>query len=329
MDDLPIGTGVSEPGALAGQQARGGRVGGRIGQGEADPLEVVDPLPELDPIGGPFESECQEPLHRARTACPDMDALLDEPLVGQLVGLAHTAEHRRGRHADIAQDELRVAVGERVGVVGVVLHDDAGRVVVHEKERRESPVAVGHHAMEDHEIGVVRPGDEPLLAVEAVVPARRVTDRGGAERSGVRAGLVLGDRVAPRALAAQARVEVAPPLVGVRMEQDVVGARDVRPQAARGLAELLVDEDLLEDRPALTADRPRQRTAMEPGLDRGRPDRVPPVTRHPPAGPLEFGLSRLELVLDERACPGLEFELGWRQGEVHRRQGCATGATAR
>ena len=48
---------VHEPGGLAGQQARGGGVGGRVGQWEADALEVVDPLVELDPAGRPLDRE--------------------------------------------------------------------------------------------------------------------------------------------------------------------------------------------------------------------------------------------------------------------------------
>ena len=85
------------------------------------------------------------------------------------------------------------------------------------------------------------------------------------------------------------------------------------------LAELLVDEDLLEDRPALAAE-PRPGTSRRAaGLDRGAPDRVAPVARDAAAGPLELDLARLEDVADERAGPRLELELGRRQGQVHRR----------
>ena len=136
VDDLGIGAGVGEPGALAGQQPRRGRVGGRIGQREADALEVVDPLAELDALGGPLERQRQQPLHRAGAARADVDALLDEPLVGQVVRPPDAAEDRRRRDAHVGQHELRVAVGERVRVVGVVLDDDAGRVVVDQEQRR-------------------------------------------------------------------------------------------------------------------------------------------------------------------------------------------------
>ena len=118
-----------------------------------------------------------------------MDPLLDEPLVRQLVGLPHPAEDRRRRHADVLEDELRVAVGERVHVVGVVLQRHAGRVVVDEEERRQAAVvALDDDAVEDHEVGVVGAGDEPLLAVEDVVAGGRVPRRGRLERPGVGAG---------------------------------------------------------------------------------------------------------------------------------------------
>ena len=128
----------------------------------------------------------QQPLHRAGAARADVDPLLDEPLVGQLVGPADPAEDGRGRDADVGQHELRVPVGERVGVVGVVLDHDAGRVVVDQEERRQSLLAVDDEAVEDHEVGVVGPGDEPLLAVEDVLAGRGVADRGRARASGRR-----------------------------------------------------------------------------------------------------------------------------------------------
>ena len=69
--------------------------------GKRHALEVVDPLAELDALGGPLDGERQQALHRAAAARPDVDPLLDEPLVGQLVGLPDAAEDRptpgRGR----------------------------------------------------------------------------------------------------------------------------------------------------------------------------------------------------------------------------------------
>ncbi len=198
-----------------------------------------------------------------------MDPLLDEPLVCQRVGLPHRAQHRGRWHPDVVEDELRVAVGERVHVVRVVLQRHARRVVIDEEERRQPFVAVDHDAVENHEIGVVGACDEPLLAVEDVVPGGLVSHRGRRERSGVGAGGLLGDGVAAGPLAAERGIEVPLALLRRRVDQRVVGAGDVRPEPTRDLAQLLMNDHLLQDRPALATDLPRQRAALKSGLDRG------------------------------------------------------------
>ena len=95
------------------------------------------------------------------------------------------------------------------------------------------------------------------------------------------------------------------------------------------LAELLVDEHLLEHRPSLTADLDRQRAAVEAGLDRRRADRRAPCRAASGRRPLELDLERLEDLAHERAGARLELELVGRQSQVHRRQGCATRASRR
>ena len=70
VDDLRVGAGVDEPGALAGEQARRGRVGGRVGQRERHALEVVDPLAELDPLGGPLDRERRGAAPSRRCSAP-------------------------------------------------------------------------------------------------------------------------------------------------------------------------------------------------------------------------------------------------------------------
>ena len=56
---------------------------------------------------------------------------------------------------------------------------------------------------------------------------------------------------------------------------------------------------------------------MEPGRDRRAPDRVAPVARDAPAGPLELDLAWLEHVPDECAGARLQLELGGSQRQVH------------
>ena len=213
MDDLRICPAVDEQRRLAGQEAGGGRVRRRVGERERHALEVVDPLAELDALRRPVDRQGEEPLHRPGAAGADVDALLDEPLVRQLVRPADAAEDRRRRSPDVAQDELRVAVGEGVGVARVMAPRHARRVVVDEEQRRP-PLATGHDvAVEDHEVGVRRPRDEPFLAVQDVFPGRPVLHSRRFEASRVRSGTGLGDRVAPVPLTAQARLEVAPALL--------------------------------------------------------------------------------------------------------------------
>ena len=71
-----------------------------------------------------------------------------------------------------------------------------------------------------------------------------------------------------------------------------------------------MDEDLLEDGPALAAELARERPAVEPGVDRRALQLVAGRRREPPAGPLELGLDRLEDVDDVGAGARLELELG-------------------
>ena len=317
MDELRVGAGVRKPGAFAGEQAGGRCVGGGVGQREAHALEVEDPLAELDALRCPLDRQSQQPLHRPGTAGTDVDAFLHEPLVGQLVRAPYPTEHRRLRDADVLQHELGMPVRERVRVVRVVLEREAGRVVVDQEQGREAELLVDDEAVEDHEVRVIRAGDEPFLTVEQVLPGGGVADGGRAEGASIGAGLVLRDRVTPGALAAQARVEIAPALLSVGMDQHVVRARDVRPEAAGGLPELLVDQHLLQNRPALSAHRTRQGAAVESSPD-GRPaDRVPPIAWDPAVRALEFDFAWLEHIAHEAAGTRLELELGVGEGQVH------------
>ena len=208
-------------------------------------------------------------------------------------------------------------VRERVRVVGVVLHAHAGRVVVDQEQGRQPLAALQDDAVEDHEVGVVRTRDEPLLAVEHPLAGGAVKDRRRGEVAGVGTRVVLGDRVAAGALAPQARIEVPPPLLRVAMDQRVVATRNVRPQTARHLPELLVDEHLLEHAPALAADLLRERAAVQVRLDRRATEVVAPVAGHTPVGALELDFARLQDVADEAPGTVLELELGRRQRQVH------------
>src|SRR5258707_995253 len=87
------------------------------------------------------ESASEPPLHGPAAPRTDVDPLLDKPFVRQRFGLPPPTQDRASRHPDILEDELRVTIRERVGVVGVVGQPHAGPVVVDEEERRQACVA--------------------------------------------------------------------------------------------------------------------------------------------------------------------------------------------
>jgi len=124
--------------------------------------------------------------------------------------------------------------------------------------------------------------------------------------------------VAPSRTAVASRFRASEPaLFRLAVHEDVVAARHVRPEPARDLPELLVDEDLLEHRPALPADLGRHRSAVEVRGDRGPPDVVAPLARYAPAGPLELQLSGLQHLAHEPARPIPKRELARGEGQVH------------
>src|SRR4029453_15802766 len=182
----------------------------------------------------------------------------------------------------------------------------ARRVVVDEEQRRAPrPVVVDDVAVEDHEVGVRGACNEPLLAVQDVVAGGLVTDRRRRGRAGGRAGVRLRDRVAAVALATERRVEVAGPLRRVAMDERVVGTGDGAPEPARPLAELLVDDDLVERAPALAPDARREASAVEVRGDRPSLDAPDDLVGEAAAAPLERELERLGDVPGERAGAGL------------------------
>ena len=120
-------------------------------------------------------------------------------------------------------------------------------------------------------------------------PVARVADGGGAQGPGIGAGAVLGDRVAPRALAAQRRLEVAPALLGVargsgrcRRPGCTTTARRSTGRAARGRGPAR--------RPTSPARRPRPGTSRRAAGPRSPPRRIgsPQSRGDPPAGAFEL-----------------------------------------
>jgi hypothetical protein len=109
------------------------------------------------------------------------------------------------------------------------------------------------------------------------------------------------------------------------MHEGVVGARDERPQATGRLAELLVDDDLLEDRPALAADVGRERPGDEARFGRRLADPASGLGAEVPTRALEFELERLKNLTREATRSILELELSGAERQVHRGKDGARG----
>ena len=84
VDELPVGSRVGEPAHVVGEQARRGNLGGAVGEGERDGLVVEDAPAELLAVQRPLGAELDQAVAGADAAGGDVDALLDEPLAGQL-----------------------------------------------------------------------------------------------------------------------------------------------------------------------------------------------------------------------------------------------------
>ena len=84
--------------------------------------------------------------------------------------------------------------------------------------------------------------------------------------------MLLGHRVGVVQLAAQGRPQLAVDLLGRAVGEHVVGGRDVPRERVGRAAELLLDEEPLDVRPALAAVLARVQAAGEPARERLAPD---------------------------------------------------------
>ena len=260
---------------------------------------------------------CQQPPHRAHAAGGDVDPLLHEPLVLQLVALAHQlrpAQHRVRRQVAVEPDggmAVRVVVGEG----RIVHHLDPGRVAVDQEQRRQQLAVAQHVHHHDEVVGHVAGGDEPLLGAE--VPAAGRLDRRAGDRTRVRPGAALGDGVRVGALAAQRRAQVPLDLLGRPAGQHVVAARHVPPDRIGVAAQLLLHQHLLDVVPAAPAQLHRVVARVEPALAGLVADVAAVGLRQPPAGQLRRQLQRDQHLVHEGGGAGSQLTLPGGQCEVH------------
>ena len=140
VDDLRVGAGVGEPGALAGQQPRRGRVGGRVGQREATRPGSRRSARRTGPARSPTRRPASAAAPSRRCSAPRCGSAPRRTTRWSARRPAPTPPRTAdaGTRTSV-EHELRVAVGERVRVVGVVLH--ARRRACRSRRGRASAVA--------------------------------------------------------------------------------------------------------------------------------------------------------------------------------------------
>ena len=224
---------------------------------------------------------------------------------------------------------VRVVVGEG----RIVHHLDPGRVAVDQKQRRQQLAVAQHVHHHDEVVGHVAGGDEPLLGAE--VPAAGRLDRRAGDRTRVRPGAALGDRVRVGALAAQRRAQVPLDLLGRPAGQHVVAARHVPPDRIGVAAQLLLHQHLLDVVPAAPAQLHRVVARVEPALAGLVADVAAVGLRQPPAGQLRRQLQRDQHLVHEGGGAGSQLTLPGGQCEVHsssssrRRSGASCASSSR
>ncbi len=163
-------------------------------------------------------------------------------------------------------------------------------------------------------IGDVAMRDEPFLAGQHPAPVAARRRRAHAARVGT--GALLGDGEAIKALAAAARQQVARALRRRAVLQRDRGLPRRAPNAAGRLAELLVDQHLLEQAEPLPAVLARMVDRVEPGGENLAVDRRENRLRQV-AVLLDRHLVREELRLGEFAGPLLQGAIGLREVKIH------------
>jgi hypothetical protein len=160
--------------------------------------------PALEAVERPLvrragDAECARADHRARDLERRERArrprrlarprALEPPL--QAIEPAEQVVHR---HADVVEDKLGGLRRADPELVLLLAHAEPGRALLHDERRLSAVAELGVDGRDDHvHVGDAAVRDEDLRAVEDPVVA--VATRGRAQRSDVRAGADLGDRV--------------------------------------------------------------------------------------------------------------------------------------
>src|SRR4029077_8108957 len=219
-----------------------------------DQAELADRVAADLPRGGERRHLGGEPLRGAEASGRDHQPLEPEPLVGERHPVALGADQVGHGHPDVGEGDDRVVVADRVRVRGGADHAHPGARQVHEEHGVLAVVRAAHQlGLEEGEVGGVERGDVPFDAVEQVAVAVPAGGRLDGRHVGPR--VLLGDRVALLALAADGGQDVAVDLVGRGHRGQPGRGSGHRPGERVGHpAHLFLDQYLLQGRAPAAAE---------------------------------------------------------------------------
>ena len=212
--------------------------------------------------------------------------------------------------------------GVVVGIGGGADQGDARGFHIDEEQAVGAGMgAAGELGLEDEMIGVIGAGDMPFLAVQDVIPALAPGRR--LDRVDVRAGLGLGDGIAFMALAADVRFDPGLHLMrraGAGLDHPGRSRAVAPAQRIGDLADLLLDDDLLEEAEAGSAEVAGDGQRIEPDLLGDALVPRPDFRRQLAAVHLRRDLMGDQLLCDEAAHLLLPGTRGRGQGIGHGRR---------
>ena len=210
-----------------------------------------------------LQAQVQRPRAGADRACPDHEAFLHEPVLGEIQPLAHSAQHLVVAEPDLVERVDRMLEHERVRVLGCAHQADPRAVLVHEEHGRLRRIAVDVRVHQE-EVRDVAAGDVPLLTIQH--PAIAITPGHRRHHGHVGSGSFLGDGVGVAPFTADGGPQVSLLLIlGPGLERDRWPPRDV-PQRPGCVPPLLLDQHLLEQVEALATVGDRLVDRVESGV---------------------------------------------------------------
>ena len=212
---------VEAPGHLLHQRPAGEQFCLAVGQHGLDQLKLTDGLAELLAFAGVGSGFIQDARGRSAGYGRDVQATAVQHLHRGLEALTrHAADDVGRRHARVVQDHVAGHGAALAHLLVLFAKRQTGRIGRND-EGRNAPSAGASGARHQREgAGARRVGDEALGAVEHIVVA--VGFSAGLERSGIGAGVGLGQRKRHDQFAARDPGQVVGLLLGRAVHQDAL-----------------------------------------------------------------------------------------------------------